>query len=323
MSRVFPDAAKRRAARYSALLMLVWATGAVAASISVRDDLDERVVLPQPAQRIVSLAPHATEMLFAAGAGARVVGAVRYSDHPAPARRIARVGDASQLDIERIVALRPDLLVAWASGNSTRQLEQLHRIGIPIFYSEPRKLEDIPQTVLRFGQLAGSEQQAARVAQGQKRRLAELDLRYRRRPVVPVFYQIWDRPLYTLNGQHIISEVLRLCGGENVFASLGTLASTVSLESVLQRNPEVIISGEERPELAASEQGMESDPRESAQAAGRLATWARYPALLASQRGNLFTLDGDWLHRPGPRLIDGAAMVCTKLEVARSRRPPN
>jgi iron complex transport system substrate-binding protein len=273
------------------------------AAITVRDDAGNNVVLQRPAQRVVTLAPHTTEMVFAAGGGERIVGTVGYSDFPPAAKNIPRVGDHKQIDIERIFALKPDLLVVWLHGNSERQLEHLRKLGIPLFYSEPHKLDDIPGNIARLGQLMGTEEQAAQSAAQQRQQLARLKAQYQNRPPVRVFYQVWGRPVYTLNGTHIISDVLRLCGGENIFASLSVTAPTVSIEAVLLENPEAMITGDLRD---ATKDGLE--------------IWHQYPTLLAVQRGNLFAIDADLLNRAGPRLIEGAAAVCEKLELARSRR---
>ncbi|MES2538491.1 MAG: cobalamin-binding protein [Pseudomonadota bacterium] len=284
---------------FAAFLMTLHAS----AAISVRDDNGNAVTLQRPAQRIVTLAPHATELVFAAGGGERIVGTVGYSDYPPAALAIPRVGDHKQLDIERIIALKPDLLVVWLHGNAERQLDHLRKLGIPLYYSEPHKLDSIADSVSRLGELMGTQQQAEKSAAQMRQELARLATQYRARPPVRVFYQVWGRPLYTLNGTHIISDVLRLCGGENIFAKLTITAPTVSIEAVLAENPEVLITGARRNK---TREGLE--------------IWEQYTTLQAVQRNNLFAIDGDLLSRAGPRLIAGAAVVCEKLELARSRR---
>ncbi|HEX8609808.1 MAG TPA: cobalamin-binding protein [Telluria sp.] len=276
---------------------------AFAAPVTVTDDAGRRVVLPAPARRIVSMAPHVTELLFAAGGGARIVGAMSYSDYPPAARTIPLVGDSSQIDIERVLALKPDLLVVWQSGNTARQLEQLRQLGIPMFYSEPARISQVADSLLRFGQLLGTDAQARAAAASFQADIAALGARYARRPTVKVFYQVWDKPLYTLNGQHVASDAIRLCGGENIFAALTVKAPSVGIEAVLQADPEAIVG---------------SVPHDASEAG--LALWAPYKTLLAVRNGNLFTLDGELLTRPGPRLVQGAAILCEKLELARQRR---
>jgi iron complex transport system substrate-binding protein len=285
------------------LSMLVFSTIA-RAEVVVTDATGNTVRLPQAARRIVSLAPHATELLFAAGAGERVSGAVEYSDYPEAARHIPRVGSYAQLDFERIVALRPDLIVAWHGGNDAAAVERLRASGFAIYLSDPHHLEDVAADLERLGQLTGTEAIARDAARAFRARLAALRARYARRPPVRVFYQIWDQPLMTVNGEHLISDVMRICGGENVFAGLPLLAGTVDVEAVLAANPEVVVAG-----------GMTGGGTE------RLDLWKRWPTLLAVERGNLFALPADLLQRHAPRVLDGAEQLCAALELARTRRP--
>ena len=276
---------------------------AAAAAVTARDDAGHVITLAQPAQRVVSLAPHATELLFAAGAAERVVGVLSHSDFPAEAKRLPVVGDSRQIDIERLLALKPDLLVVWLHGSSARQLEQLQQLGIPLFYSEPHKLDEIPDAVVRLGQLLGTDAVAAKRAAQLRQTLSTLTARYAGRPTVRVFYQVWSKPLYTLNGRHIVSDAIRVCGGENIFDRLATTAPIVNIEAVLQANPEAIVTGSN---LQKTETG--------------LALWQDYPALLAVKNNNLFAIDADLLNRAGPRLIDGTAALCEKLDSARNHR---
>ena len=273
------------------------------AAISVVDDSGKRVVLARPAQRVISMAPHVTELLFAAGGGARIIGAMNYSDYPAQARSIPLVGSNSQIDLERVIALRPDLLIVWQSGNTARQIAQLHSLGIPVFHSEPRKLETVASSMERFGRLLGTEPQAQLAAARFRAKVGELNKRYGSRPAVSVFYQAWDNPVYTLNGDQIASDAIRLCGGRNVFAGLATIAPQVSIEAVLQRDPETIVGGKL---YTPQDRG--------------LSIWQPYKDMTAVKRKNLFTLDEELLTRPGPRVVDGAAALCARLEEARARR---
>jgi iron complex transport system substrate-binding protein len=287
----------------SLLFALAFAATSAHAATSVVDDAGRRVTLAGPAQRIISMSPHVTELLFAAGGGARIVGAMNFSDYPEAARKIPLIGDNAQIDIERVVALKPDLLVAWQSGNTARQLEQLAKLGVPIFYSEPKKLEQVADSLLRFGQLLGTEATAQAAAAEFRAKIAALSARYGGRPPVRLFYQIWDKPLYTLSGQHIVSDAIRVCGGVNIFAGLNVVAPSVSTEAVLEANPEAIFGGEQH------------DPADAG-----LNIWKPYRSLLAVQRGNLFTLGGELLTRAGPRMTLGVADLCEKLELARQRR---
>jgi iron complex transport system substrate-binding protein len=249
------------------------------------------------------MAPHVTELLFAAGGGARVVGAINFSDYPEAARKVPVVGSSSALDMERVLALKPDLLVVWQSGNTERQLEQLRQTGIPIFYSEPTRLEHVATSLTRFGQLLGTEPAAQEATQNFRAKIAALEARYARRPPVRVFYQIWDKPLYTLNNTQIASDAMRLCGGVNIFGQLQVKAPVVSTEAVLEQDPEAII-GSVRDDLP--EAGLH--------------LWRAYKGMLAVKRGNLFS-PPESLTRAGPRMVAGVADLCEKLELARQRRP--
>jgi iron complex transport system substrate-binding protein len=283
------------------LLAALAASLPASAAISVTDGDGNTVTLQKPAQRVISLAPHITELLFAAGGASHVVGVVEYSDFPEAAKKIAQVGSSRELDLERIMALKPDLIVVWRHGESERQIEMVRKLGIPMFHSEPQRLDDIPDDVARLGQLMGTEAAAGRTADQLRGQLADLRKRYASRPVVRSFYQVWDQPLYTLNGRHIITDALHLCGGENIFAKLPVTAPVVSVEAVLQENPEAI--------FATAEKNY-----------GGVSMWKAYPTLAAVRNGNLFTIDGNLLNRAGPRMIAGAAQLCEKLELARSHR---
>jgi iron complex transport system substrate-binding protein len=203
------------------------------AAITVTDDAGATVTLPAPAQRVISLAPHVTELLYAAGGGAKMVGAVSYSDYPAEAKQLPRVGDNKALDLERIVALKPDLIVVWRHGNAQRQLDRLREMHVPLFFSEPHHLDDIAVSLTKLGQLLGTSPTADAAAAAYRRDIAQLRTQYANRPPVSVFYQVWDQPLMTLNGEHMVSDVIALCGGRNVFAKLEPLVPTVSTEAVL------------------------------------------------------------------------------------------
>ncbi|TFW29206.1 cobalamin-binding protein [Duganella callida] len=288
--------------RRAAITLLALA-GSAHAAITVRDDAGNTVTLAKPAQRVISTAPHITELLFAAGGGERVVGVMNYSDYPEAAKRLPVIGSDAQIDLERLLALRPDLLVVWQSGNTERQLAQLKSLGIPLFYSEPKKLDDVATSLTRLGQLLGTEPAAQAAARDYRQKIAQLTATYAQRPPVRVFYQIWEKPLYTLNGEHIVSDALRVCGGRNIFAGLKVAAPQVSTEAVLQENPEAVIGGE----------------RHDSQAGIQI--WQPYRGLLAVQRGNLFVLDSETLVRATPRIAAGVAVLCDKLEAARRHRP--
>ncbi|HEX22419.1 MAG TPA: cobalamin-binding protein [Chromatiales bacterium] len=274
---------------------------AAQANVSVSDDTGREVRLAQPAQRIISLAPHITELLFSAGAGGRIVGVVEYSDYPPAAKKLPRVGSYNAVDMERILALRPDLVVAWASGNPPALIEQLRSLGLRVFLSEPRTLEDVASNLERLGQLAGTRTMAQVAADEFRRRLQALRTRYAGRKPVSVFYQIWHRPLMTVNGEHLISKVIRLCGGRNVFAELPTLVPKLDMEAVLAADPQAIVAGVREP----GDDSWQQD-------------WRRWSQLRAVREGHLISVPADLLQRHTLRILDGAKQLCKALDEVRA-----
>lgn len=277
------------------------------AAVSVTDDTGATVTLSAPAQRVISLAPHVTELLYAAGGGAKVIGAVSYSDYPPEAKQLPRVGDNKALDLERIVALKPDLIVVWRHGNAQRQIDRLREMHIPLFFSEPHRLDDVAVSLTKLGQLLGTSPVADAAAAAYRQEIAALRSRYASRAPVGVFYQVWDQPLMTLNGEHMVSDVIALCGGRNVFAKLEPLVPTVSTEAVLAANPEAIVTaapGATKPDTTLPQ----------------LSAWQAWPSLTAVANHNLFAIDGDLINRPAPRIAQGARQMCGDLDLARSRR---
>ncbi|KWR90908.1 cobalamin-binding protein [Cupriavidus sp. IDO] len=293
-----------RATLITALLLSASAN----AAISVVDDAGQTVTLAQPARRVVSLAPHVTELIYAAGGGDRIVGTVSYSDYPPQARDIPRVGDNKALDLERIAALKPDLIVVWRHGNAQKQTDRLKALGMPLFYSEPRRLESIPENLEKLGTLLGTEPVARRAADSFRQQVETLRKTYAARAPVTVFYQVWQQPLMTLNGQHLVSDLLALCGGRNLFAAEAPLVPTVSVEAVVAGNPEAM--------LTAGMGATRSD-----RPLADFSMWERWKQVTAVARGNLFVIDGDLVNRAGPRVVQGAEQICKDLDVARSRRP--
>jgi iron complex transport system substrate-binding protein len=277
--------------RLAALIcLLTFAPVCLAQPIAVTDDRGRVVRLPVAARRIVVLAPNLAELSYDAGAGSALAGVVRGSDYPAPVARLPAVGDAAGIDLERVLSLRPDLVLAWLSGNRASDLERIEGLGIPVYGSEPRRLRDVPATLRRLGTLAGTKSQAERAAVAFEAGLSRLSARAQTQPL-SVFVQIWDSPLMTVNEQHLISDVLAACGGRNVFAGLPTLAGSVSLEAVLAADPAVII--------------VATAPGQDATAA-----WRRLPRLRAVQAGRVHAIDPDLIARATPRILDGVEKVC-------------
>lgn len=271
------------------------------AAITVQDDAGRSVKLEKPAKRIISLAPHVTEQLFAIGAGERIVGAVDYSDYPEQAKRLPRVGGYSRLDLERILALKPDLVVGWKSGNDARQLERLQQLGLKVYLSEPRHLDDIASDMERLGKLSGVAKKAAEIAAQFRQRIELLRDQHQNTAPLRVFYQIWNRPLMTVNGKHLISDVISLCGGDNIFATVDNLTPSVSVEAVLAANPQVIIAS-----------GMATERPEW------LDDWRHWKQLAAVKNKQLYVIRPDIIQRATPRLLQGAERMCQLLDTARS-----
>ena len=297
----------RVVALVTALFIAALAAGISNASpVSATDDAGSVIRLAQPARRIVTLAPHLAETLAAAGAQSRLVGVVDFSDFPAPVSQLPHVGSYARLDLEAIVALKPDLVIGWQSGNAPAQIDKLRALGIPVYLSQPNRIEDIANEIERFGVLAATSEAAQAAAKRFRTRLADIDQHYGRRPTVRTFYQIWPTPLMTIGGRQIISDVIRRCGGENVFAQLDTFAPTVTTEAVIAAGPETIIAsgmGDSRPEW--------------------LDAWRRWPTLTAVQRDNLYFVPPELLQRHTPRLLDGAERLCAALEQVRQKRHTN
>lgn len=271
------------------------------AGISVVDDSKHAVALPAPAQRIISLGPHATELLYAVGAGSKLVGVIEYSNFPPEAQKLPTVGSATAIDIERIVASKPDLVVIWGSGNLAPQIDKLRKLGIPIYDCEPHDFESIATSFERLGKLTGNESLGNTLASDFRVRLAKLAADYRERAPVTVFYQIWREPLMTLNDTHMASAVIRLCGGRNIFGNLQPIAPTVSIESVLKADPQVILTGS----------GAKDDP---------FSIWRRFPKMSAVAANHLISIESDLLTRPGPRILQGTEAVCKALDGVRGKR---
>lgn len=252
-------------------------------------------------RRIITLAPHITELVFAAGAGDRIVGTVSSSDYPPQARHIPRVGNGIELDTERIVALRPDLILAWQPSGATRALAPLlSRLHIPLAYVQPHALRDIPAEVADLGRRLGTAAIADRKARELTARIAALAARYEHQQVVSTFIEVGASPLYTLGKAPLINDALRVCGGGNIFAGTTIPAPQVSIESVLRARPDAIII-------------PSNNARRVAQ---RTHYWADLSLRAALDR-HVYGIDPDELFRPGPRMIDATQALCQDLAKAR------
>lgn len=286
-----------KALALASLLCCAAAAGAGAPALQLRDDEQRPIDLARPAQRIVSLAPGATAMLFAAGAGGQVVGTSAYSNEPAAAQRIAQVGDAQSFDVERILALRPDVVVVWSGGTSPTQLARLAGVGLRIYRHRLTGLDDIPPSLIRLGQLAGTEAQARTAASQLATRIAALRDRYRQAAPESVLIQVWDRPIYTVGRAEIMTDVVHACGYRSVYQDLADPGPAVTLESVLARDPQIILA-------------LAPDAN-----AGRdwVAGWRAYPSLQAVRNGRVVSWTDQRLSRLGPSMVDAAEELCRVL----------
>jgi iron complex transport system substrate-binding protein len=274
------------------------AAAAPAAARTVTDDFGRTVRVRAPPLRIVSLAPGATEMLFAAGAGDEVIATVEYSDEPAAARAVPRIGDAATIDMERLVALEPDVVIAWPAGGNPAQRAKIAALGIPLYQQQVVRLAELPAALRRLGLLAGTQAAAEAAAQGLERRLAALGRTYGagagRHPTV--LLQVWNRPVYTIGGRHLMSDALALCGARNVFADLSEPAPLVDTEAIIARNPDIIVAA--------------SPPGESA---AWVADWQRFGSLAAVRSGRVVGFEDQGLSRLGPSVIDATEHLCRTL----------
>jgi iron complex transport system substrate-binding protein len=271
-----------------------------AAAVTVSDDAGYRVTLPAIPARIISLAPGATEMLFAAGAGQHVIATVQYSDEPAAAKQVPRIGDVVAIDMEKFVALRPEVAIVWPGGGNPAQIEEIARMGIPLYRQQVNALADLPGSLRRMGVLAGTSAIAEQAARNLEARLAALSHTYDSGRHPSVLLQVWNHPVYTVGGTHLMSDVLKLCGARNVFGDLHDLGPAVDIEAVVARNPDIIV--------AAAPPGAGSE---------WLADWRRFTTLRAVRSGNLITFEDQRLTRLGPSVIDATEVLCKVLAAAR------
>ena len=266
--------------------------------LAVIDDLGVELRLEQPAQRVISLSPHLTELMYSIGAGDRLVGTVRGSDFPVEAAALPEIGDASGLDFERILHSRPDVMLAWGSGNRSVDIARLRVLGLRVLVLEPQRLEDIPRHLRLLGRVTGRVAQAQAVALEFETRVDALRHRYAGRAPVRVLFEIWHRPLFTVNGDHIISKVLALCAARNIFADLPRLAGEVSLEQALVMDPDAIVVGSE-----ADDAGVTN--------------WMEFSYLRAVRTGSVFAVSADLITRQTARIVDAAERMCAGLDKAR------
>ncbi len=283
----------------AAALLMALPVGRAEALVSVRDDSGRTLTLPQPARRVVALSPHLAELVYAAGAGDRLVGVMRYTDYPQAATRLPVVGDAFAVNLEVVAALKPDLLLIWTSGLNPRQQDAVRQLGIPVYDSETTRVDGIADTLERLGQLLGSEARARAAAGTLRAHWAALQQRYASRRPVRVFYQLWDEPLMTVNREHLIAQAIAACGGVNPFGNESALTPTVGWEAAVAANPEIVVSGVSRDEPA------------------RLAGWQRFAQVDAVRHRQVVVLDSEAIARMSPRFVEAAQKLCEAIDKVR------
>ena len=265
--------------------------------VTVTDDLGHQITVRQPPLRIVSLSPAGNAMLLAAGAGNQLVATIEYSGQSAFERKLTKIGSAAAIDMERLIALRPGVVVVWPDGNNPAQIATIERLGVPVYRQEAVTLDGIADSLRRIGRLTGTSSVADREAGSLQARLAKLREQYANRSHPPtVLLEVWDRPLYTVGGKELMSDALQVCGVRNVFADLPQRAPAIGTEAVIARNPDIII--------AAAPPG---------QGASWLVQWRRFPSLQAVRTGRLMIFDDQRLSGLGPGVIDATAGMCRQI----------
>lgn len=286
-------------------LMMMLPLAAMAQSQVIHDAVGDEFILKKPVRRIISLAPNLTEIIFAAGAGKYLVGVSSFSDYPKAAKNIPVVATFNDLDMEKIVNLHPDLVVAWRDGNPLRQLNQLRKLGIPVYVESFSKITDIPKNILAISKLAGTEITARKSANKFMCELAQLKHHYAHKKPVKVFYELSMQPLMTLNERSLVGQVIHLCGGKNIFANVSALAPRVDVASVLASDPQLIFVSKQAGDVQA------------------IRSWNAYQQLTAAQKHHIFAVDANTLERYGPRILQGAQQMCADIDVVRQQEAKN
>ena len=289
-----------RPCRGLAVLLLCLTPLAALAEITLDNADGTTLTLDEPATRVITLAPHLAELMYLAGAGERLLATVEYSDYPGAAAELPRIGDAFRFDLERIMALRPDLIIAWHSGNPLAAQASLEELGLPVWKTEVLEPADLASLLNDMGRATDAQSTASEAARATRERLADLEAEHRDAPAIRYFYQVAERPLYTVNGEHLISQGLAICGGVNIFHDLPTLAPQVAHEAVIAADPAVLIAGQF--------EGA-GDP---------LAHWREWPGMAAVANDAFVLLPADQMNRATPRMLDAVEMACTLLNGLRS-----
>jgi len=295
----------KRTFRLAPWCVILAVATASAGTRSVRDDTGAIVRFSDDGCRMVSLAPGTTAMLYAAGAGHCLVGTIAHSKEPPEAASVTVVGDAETLDFEQLLTLRPSVVVVAVDVVQRVRIDRIRALGLPVYQVHVTTLAQMPDSLQRLGELAGTADVARKKADELRAALATIAAQYRGRAPVRVLYQIWDRPIYTIGGRHVITDALRTCGARNVFDELGTAAPAVTREAALLRDPQLILLS--APPGAAEEW---------------LAEWRRFPNLSAVRNDQLVPFTDERLDRMGPSVVEAAASLCAVIDRARGAGKP-
>ena len=287
---------------FSIAVLTICLPSVTLSAIEILDADGNLVRLDKPAERVISLAPSLTEILFAIGAAQRVVGVIEYSDFPPEAKTLPVIGRFDLLDIEKVVELEPDLIVAWKSGNPERSIEQLKSLGLTVYLAELSDLPSISKQMKNISKLTGTEREASSAITNFNQTYESLIAEYSGRTLVKTFYQVWDMPIITAGGKDFINDIIKLCSGENIFKEINQISPKVSLEAVIVANPEVIIgsgSDQTRPDW--------------------LDNWKHWPKMEAVSKQNLFSINPDLIQRQTPRTLIGTKQMCEHINKARTQ----
>jgi len=271
-------------------------------SVQAQAQTADKKVIQAPAQRIVALAPHTVELMYSLGAGDRIIATTEFADFPAKAKEIPRVGGYNGLQIERIFELQPDLVLAWDGGNKGEDIDRLEQLGLRVVRSKIESIDEISSHLELLGGLMGLEAEAGQIAQDFRDELAQVRARNHKKPSVRFFYQLWLEPLKTLTSDSWVNESLHSCGGENVFSpQTGSAYPQVSIETVLLKEPQVIIVPSHHGDVIATGE-----------------VWQAWPEIPAVANKHIYSIDGDILHRPTLRVLQGMREICRVFDLIRS-----
>jgi iron complex transport system substrate-binding protein len=282
----------------AAIALMQLLAGAANAQMSVNDDMGRNVQFQSPATRIVTLAPFLTELVYAAGAGDRVVGVSALSEYPPQAAAVTRVATGADFSLEQVAALKPDLVLAWREGIRREYIDAMSRFGATVFVASARQLEDVPRLLKAIGVLTGKD--VSRTVAAYEAKLESLRRENANKPQIPIFVEIWNRPLTTISGQHFINQALEICHGQNVFQDLPGSLPQITWEELYQRDPYVIVgagSADNRDEFVSN--------------------WSVRRGLTAVVDDRLVYIDVDTIQRPTPRTPDAIALLCAGIDTKR------